>query len=516
MTTRRKCSPRSRLPDERPTQQRWSIEGALARFQAEWRPVGRSESAPDFKLRAHSDAKPVSTSAECARVLALACWLVAGAAGAGEDVVDGRRLFIRGVGGDGGEVVARFAGTKALLPPGVRRCAGCHGRDASGSREGGVDVAPITWAALTAARAPLQGRPGRPAYDDDTLRRALIEGTDSGGRRLTAMPRFALTAAQATALLHFLRIVGTERDPDPGVDENEIRLATVLPLSGAGAAWGEAIRGGLIAALERAGPIYGRRLRLVAVDSGDPAARARLVESDDAFAVVGALLPADAAAEDMPVIAPLVPSPSQPPANAFYVLAPLEDQMRVLVDALADETPHPLRLAIVGTDGSMSDAVAAQTERNGGTAIRIAGIDGLDATANVDAAIALTGVDLDRLSARSGARLIAASAAALALDHARDERLRLVLPVLPGDARGPPPLAQAAAAITIEGIKRMGSRPTRAGLLAALETLRDFPTGVLPPLGFSHARHLGTTAAVVVRPDHSRGMVVMRDWRTPR
>jgi len=57
----------------------------LARFQAEWRPVGRAESAPDLKLRAHSDAKPVSTLDECAlalcRVAALAAMAVAGLLG---------------------------------------------------------------------------------------------------------------------------------------------------------------------------------------------------------------------------------------------------------------------------------------------------------------------------------------------------------------------------------------------------------------------------------------------------
>jgi len=41
---------------------------APARFQTEWKPVGRPESAPDLKsrARAHSDAKPVPTFAECA------------------------------------------------------------------------------------------------------------------------------------------------------------------------------------------------------------------------------------------------------------------------------------------------------------------------------------------------------------------------------------------------------------------------------------------------------------------
>jgi hypothetical protein len=41
----------------------------LARFQAEWRQVVRPESAPALELRAHSDAKPVSTFAERAGAL---------------------------------------------------------------------------------------------------------------------------------------------------------------------------------------------------------------------------------------------------------------------------------------------------------------------------------------------------------------------------------------------------------------------------------------------------------------
>jgi hypothetical protein len=41
-----------------------SPENALARFQAEWIPVSRPESAPSLKERARSDAKPVFTFAE--------------------------------------------------------------------------------------------------------------------------------------------------------------------------------------------------------------------------------------------------------------------------------------------------------------------------------------------------------------------------------------------------------------------------------------------------------------------
>ena len=43
---------------------RFLIDHLLARFQAEWSPVGRPESAPTFELGARSDAKPASTFAE--------------------------------------------------------------------------------------------------------------------------------------------------------------------------------------------------------------------------------------------------------------------------------------------------------------------------------------------------------------------------------------------------------------------------------------------------------------------
>jgi hypothetical protein len=70
--------------------------------------------------------------------------------------------------------------------------------------------------------------------------------------------------------------------------------------------------------------------------------------------------------------------------------------------------------------------------------------------------------------------------------------------------------------VLIEGIKRMGARASRAGLIAAIETLRGFPTGVLPPLSFGRGQHAGNHASVVVRPDKARGLIVLGDWRVPR
>ncbi len=223
------------------------------------------------------------------------------------------------------------------------------------------------------------------------------------------MPRYHLTPAQAAALIDYLRIVGTEADLDPGVSADEIRIGAVLPLSGPAAARGQAMRAGLESALAAAGPIYGRRLRLVAADAGNDAASAlrSLLASDQVFALVGTLWPDDIGEieADVPVIGPLRPAAMHPAPDVFDLLAPLEDQMRVLVDALAAETAHPLRLAVVGPDGSVADAVADQAQRRGATMLRRRAADDLaallppDATGPLDAIIVLPGADFGRIAA---------------------------------------------------------------------------------------------------------------------
>jgi len=62
----------------------------------------------------------------------------------------------------------------------------------------------------------------------------------------------------------------------------------------------------------------------------------------------------------------------------------------------------------------------------------------------------------------------------------------------------------------------MGARAGRTALIAALETLRDVQTSVLPPLSFSRGQHIGTQASIVIRPDPGRGMIALGSWRTPR
>jgi len=106
--------------------------------------------------------------------------------------------------------------------------------------------------------------------------------------------------------------------------------------------------------------------------------------------------------------------------------------------------------------------------------------------------------------------LIAGRAADQASGSGDAGRLRLVSPVASDD---PTALAAGAAAVLIEGLKRMGARPTRARLIAALETLQAFPIAGLPPQSFGRGRHVGTRASLVQNLDVGQQVA---GWRVPR
>src|SRR6185437_6804867 len=143
--------------------------------------------------------------------------------------------------------------------------------------------------------------------------------------------------------------------------------------------------------------------------------------------------------------------------------------------------------------GTAADAAIDQARRRGATVLRRAHADNLAAllppasAASPDAIVVLPDVDFGRLAAgladQEGSFLLAGAAEAVAPEIATDERLRLVLPIGPGGT-ATPTLASAAVAVLVEGLKRMGARASRAGLMTAIESLRDVQTGVLPPLNF--------------------------------
>jgi hypothetical protein len=134
---------------------------------------------------------------------------------------------------------------KPLIAPGAAgvlrqgrdaACVACHRRSGFGIAEGEVVVRPITAPDLFGASAAAAATPRiahqlgtrrRPVYDAAALAAALRSGIDAAGRQMHAMmPRYALGEADMAALQAYLKTLYTALDP--GVDEQEIHLATVI------------------------------------------------------------------------------------------------------------------------------------------------------------------------------------------------------------------------------------------------------------------------------------------------
>jgi hypothetical protein len=163
---------------------------------------------------------------------------------------------------------------QGLAPAGVvlsgqdAACATCHRRSGYGSSEGRIEVRAITGPALFGTRvappapvattapepagvsvatsatpaqvardtaialraaraAAFAGTRPRPAYDDDSLARAIREGIDVGGHEMNpSMPRYALEPAAQAALGAYLKTLSAEISP--GVTEDAVHLATVI------------------------------------------------------------------------------------------------------------------------------------------------------------------------------------------------------------------------------------------------------------------------------------------------
>jgi mono/diheme cytochrome c family protein len=134
----------------------------------------------------------------------------------------GQRIYRQGIGLSGDPVSAIVSGDVPVLGTQFR-CQNCHGRSGMGTAEGAYLVPPIAGQFLYS----VSSQPPRPAYDQQTLARALRTGVDSAGRALDPlMPRYPLSDDEVAALALYLR--GLSSGPVPGIDDKAIRLATVV------------------------------------------------------------------------------------------------------------------------------------------------------------------------------------------------------------------------------------------------------------------------------------------------
>lgn len=220
--------------------------------------------------------------------LVLAVFLLATpGSGAGEEpAAAGHRLYHQGLGVDGTPVTATITGPAGgpgvAFPGTAMACARCHGADGRGRPEGGVSPSRLTWDSLTRPYPVIHpsGRRHGP-YDAEKLIRAVTAGLDPAGNALhIAMPRFQLSAADAAALVAYLRTLSPPADP--GVEDDRLILGTLQPLAGpqgSDARAAQEILEAWIAAVNREGGLYRRRLelRLVAAPE-EPAARRQALD----------------------------------------------------------------------------------------------------------------------------------------------------------------------------------------------------------------------------------------------
>ncbi|WP_246262469.1 ABC transporter substrate-binding protein [Aromatoleum evansii] len=474
----------------------------------------------------------------------------------------GKQIFLEGRSASGSSIAARVGGADTAIPATVVPCANCHGADGRGRREGGVRPPDITWRRLALSYGQrLENGRERPAYDAASFARAITSGVDAGGNRLDpAMPRFTMSARDVEDLTAYLKRL--EDDGDPGLLADAVRVGTLQPAAGPLAELGATVTAllrGTFDAVNAGGGVHGRRVELVVADPGTDAAGAeaalrRLVEDEKVFAVVAPLVPALdgrlgelADAARIPVVGPLAHLTGSGGRFVFDPLPGLGEQLGALGEyaAAALKLANP-PAAIVHPDearsGAIARALAERLARRGWSQVRAyAYVPGAFDAAGVGTALAGQGAqavffmgrdaDFGALAAQAPLQksppwLFAAAnqvgASALQLAPAQAGRVFIAYPTLPQDwsPQGAGALravrersgagerhpafqvgAYAAAMVMAEGLKRAGRDASRDKLVAALENLHGFQTGVTPAIGFGPGQRIGAPGAHIVGVD---------------
>jgi ABC-type branched-subunit amino acid transport system substrate-binding protein len=476
----------------------------------------------------------------------------------------GKQIYLKGEGGTGGEIVAGLGSGDLDLPATSFTCINCHGLRGEGTREGGLQPPPITWAALTRAHTSALTRRERGPYTEATLARAISDSLDPSGARLhPGMPRYRMAAAQMADLIAYLKRLGTEADTDPGITEETIKIGAALPLTGPLSAIGEDVKATLLASfaqINAQGGIYNRRFELVVEDSrGDAAqtleATRRLIEQDNVFALVGSFEPGDSAAinefikrSEVPLVGPVTLSPRlavPPNAYVFYLLPTFSDQARALVDFIHTKAgAKPVRLAVVYADndfdrdavaglqtqaklygieivaeqayaaGSFDAAktVALLSQKKAEHVFFFGGADDINACAREMERVKLNASLLSSvvMIGRGAFTLPPSVAAQTFLSYPsalpnQDDFAEFIGVMQKAGAKLRSPAFQsvafAATKVFFEAAKLSSRQLDRATLISSLEQIQDLRTGVVPPLTFGPNRRVGSVGSYIVGID---------------
>ncbi|MDQ3043343.1 MAG: ABC transporter substrate-binding protein, partial [Acidobacteriota bacterium] len=306
----------------------------------------------------------------------------------------GKAFYLRGATASGEEAIAVLG--EVEVPASTVTCAGCHGADGLGKKEGGIAPGNLTWEHLTKSYGHTHdGNRRHGMFTEAAFMRAVTAGVDPAGNSLAvAMPRYKMQASEMADLIAYLKRIRTDRDP--GLSDAGIVIGTLLPTTGMQAETGQAMREVLAAyfdEINNRGGIYNRRIELKVLeaktltDAADAGGRG-LLEQEKVFALVSGLS-ADSGndlfktvnAKAIPLVGFSTPyTQTESPLNryVFYLHSGLEDQARALVNFAAQEPESAKRkVSIVHAQDETSVGIARsveeQAKKNGWREVSVTG-----------------------------------------------------------------------------------------------------------------------------------------------
>ena len=476
----------------------------------------------------------------------------------------GKQIYLQGTSQSGKDILAYLGESSLEVPGSALPCANCHGLNGEGKPEAGIDPSNLTWESLTKPYG-LKHADGRrhPAYTERGLELAITRGTDPAGNKLlNVMPRYQMTNADLADLIAYMKRLG--KDLDPGVSENKIVIATVIPTKGALAEMGQAVKAitsAFFDELNKQGGVYNRHLELKFIESGDtpPATKAnleRLLAEDQVFAMTGAFIAGAEkelvpllAQKEVPLIGPLTLYPQTGfPLNrqVFYLLSGADGQFRALVD-FAAKKPE-LRNAGVAVvyprseiNANLLEAIRDQSKKKGWGSLQtynyapgdfdIATVTRLNQaklTVVFFLGNAAEAVSFMREAEKVGwfpSIFLPGANAGSAIFEAPagfDGKLFLSFPNSPADqtAEGlnefrllwakhnltPKHMAAqisaySAAKLLTEALKKVGKDLSREKLIQVLEGFYEYQTGLTPAISYGPNRRVGAMGAYVITVD---------------
>ncbi len=291
----------------------------------------------------------------------------------------GKQIYLRGESPSGKEIKATIGDLD--VPSSTVTCGGCHGLRGEGKTEGGVTAGNLTWSNMIKPYGHTHPN-GRKhgAFDEKLFTRSLVQGTDPAGNELVkAMPRFQMSPEDIADLIAYLKKIETDRDP--GLTEETVTIATIVPKTGPLAEIGTSMKDVLTAYFANVndkGGIYNRRIQLQTIDAGADAATTAAnvkmhVANNEMFAIVSGLsagaekeLAAVTQEAEVPFLGPVTLLPqadAQDHRNLFYLLPGANQQARALINFAANRPElKKSRLAIVHSDKELALAAVAAIE----------------------------------------------------------------------------------------------------------------------------------------------------------